>query len=160
MIIRKNEGSNTFHLDLIFVKYRLPAIFSLIPNRLRQMFVRNERERQVVNIYRLGESIAVLLLVVIGVTIWVRRVRSTQRRRALEQILARYYSGLALVRYVMLNRHCSEEAAYQRLATFVKQQMPLDDQSSIDRMLAYDRQSLLEHACSILVHNPDEIDKI
>lgn len=124
------------------------------------MFVRNERERQVVNIYRLGKSIAVLLLVVIGITIWVRRARSRQRRRALEQILARYYSGLALVRYVMLNRHCSEEAAYQRLATFVKQQMPLDDQSSIDRMLAYDRQSLLERARSILVHDPDEIDEI
>jgi hypothetical protein len=117
-------------------------------------------ERQVVNVYQLGGSIAVLLLLVIGVAIGVRKVRSMQRRRALEQVLERYYSGLALVRYVMLHRHCSEDVAYQRLATFVKKLVPLEDQSSIDRMLAYDRQSLLERARSILVHDPDEIDEI
>src|SRR5438093_996775 len=95
-------------------------------------------ERQVVNVYRLGVSIAVLLLVVIGVVIGVRGVRSMQRRRALEQILERYYSGLALVRYIMLNRQCSEEVAYQRIATFVKKHVPLEEQSSIDSMLAQD----------------------
>ncbi|GAC1408175.1 MAG: hypothetical protein NVSMB49_28350 [Ktedonobacteraceae bacterium] len=113
-----------------------------------------------VNVYRPTVSITVLLLVVIGITIGFRRVRSMQRRRTLEQILERYYSGLALVRYIMLNRHCSEEVAYQRLATFVKKHVPLEDQSSIDSMLAHDRQSLLEHTRNILVHDPDEIEEI
>jgi hypothetical protein len=114
----------------------------------------------VVNVYRLGVSIAILLLVVIGIVIGVRRVRRMQRRRTLERLLERYYSGLALVRYVMLNRQCSEEVAYQRLASFVKKHVPLEDQSSIESMLAHDRQSLLEYARNILVHDPDKIDEI
>ncbi len=114
-------------------------------------------EKRVINIdLLLGTCIVVLLLVAIGV----RKVRSLQRRRALEQILAGYYSGIALVRYVMLNRRCSEEAAYERLATFVKNHVPLEDQNSIDRMVAHDRQSLLDRAQHILVHDPDKIDDI
>lgn len=109
------------------------------------------------NVYLLGASIAVLMLVAIVVS----KVRSIQRRKALEQILERYHqSGEALVRYIMLNRQCSEDAAYRRLATFVKKHVPLDDRSSIDRMLASDRQSLLDSTRSILIHDPDEIDKI
>ena len=60
----------------------------------------------------------------------------------------------------MLNRQCSEEVAYQRLAAFAKKHVPLDDYSYIDRMLAYDRLTLLEKVHNILVHDPDEIDKI
>jgi hypothetical protein len=111
----------------------------------------------VINLYLLGGSIAALILVVIVVL----KVRSVQRRKALKQLLERYHqSREALVRYIMLNRQCSEEVAYQRLATFVKKHVPLDDHNDIDRMLAHDRQSLLDRARSILVHNPDEIDKI
>jgi hypothetical protein len=85
----------------------------------------------------------------------------TTTGKALEHILEMYHqSGQALVRYVMLNRQCSEEVAYQRIATFVKKHVPLDDHSSIERMLAYDNQSLLDWAHSILVYDPDEIDKI
>jgi len=117
----------------------------------------SRRGKQVNNVYLLGASIAVLMLVAIVVS----KVRSIQRRKALEQILERYHqSGEALVRYIMLNRQCSEDAAYRRLATFVKKHVPLDDRSSIDRMLASDRQSLLDSTRSILIHDPDEIDKI
>ncbi len=69
-------------------------------------------------------------------------------------------SGLALVRYVQLNRQCSEAVAYQRLATFVKKYVPSDGPGSIERMAAHDRQSLLEIAQGLVVHDPDEIDKI
>jgi hypothetical protein len=114
-----------------------------------------------VNVYLFGGSIAVLILAVVVVAIVISKVRSVQRRKALEQILERYHlSGQALVRYVMLNHQCSEDVAYQRLATFFKKHVPLDDHSSVDKMLAYDRQSLLDSARSILVHDPDEIDKI
>jgi hypothetical protein len=121
----------------------------------------NRGERQVISAYLLGGSIAALLVIVIVVAIVVPKVRYIQRRKALEQILETYHQpGLALVRYVMLNRQCSEEAAYQRLAIFVKKYVPLDDQGYIDRMLAQDRQSLLDSARNILVHVPDEIGKI
>ena len=110
-----------------------------------------------INVYLLGGSIAALILVVIVVL----KVRSVQRRKALKQILESYHeSEQALVRYIMLNRQCSEEVAYQRLATFVKKHVPLDDHNYIDRMLAHDRQSLLDNARNILVHDPDEIDKV
>lgn len=107
-----------------------------------------------VHVYQLGVSISVLII------IGFRRIRSMQRRRTLEQILESYYSGLALVRYIMLNRQCSEEVAYQRLAAFVKKHVRLEDQNSIDSMLAHNRQSLLEYARNILVDEPDEIDEI
>ncbi len=93
-----------------------------------------------INVYLLGGSIvAFILVMIVGL-----KVRSVQRRKALKQILER----------------CSEEVAYQRLATFVKKHVPLDDHNYIDRMLAHDRQSLLDSARNILVHDPDEIDKI
>jgi predicted small secreted protein len=114
--------------------------------------------------YLLGVIIAVLVCIVIIVALVVLSVKSAQQRKALEQIREqireRYGSGLALVRYVQLNRQCSEEVAYQRLATFVKHHEPFDDHSSIDRMVAHDRQGLLEKARRLLVDDPDAIDKI
>jgi SnoaL-like polyketide cyclase len=128
------------------------------PSNLQSSFgLHQTGERRVITVYLLGGSIAALILVVIVVL----KVWSVQRRKALKQILERYHeSEQALVRYVMLNRQCSEEVAYQRLATFVKKHVPLDDHNHIDRTLAHDRQSLLDSASSILVHDPDEIDKI
>ena len=114
-----------------------------------------------VSIYVLGVCVAVLLLGVIVVALAAPKVRYLRRRKALQQQLERYQqSGRALVRYVMLNRGCTEEVAYQRLATFVKEHVPLDDQSSIERILAQDRLSLLETVQNILIHDPDAIDKI
>ncbi len=105
--------------------------------------------------------ISSLLFLASRTKIVVARLKSAQRRKALEQIIGMYYqSGQALVRYVMLNRQCSEEVAYQRIATFVKERVLFDEHSSIDSMLAHDRQSLLDRALSILVHDPGEIDKI
>ena len=107
------------------------------------------------SVYLLGAGIAVLIFVILVLY----RVRRIRRRRTLQQALGRYrQSGEALVRYVMLNRQCSEDAAYRRLATFVKKHVPLDDYSSIDR--TFDRQRLIDITHSILVHEPDEIDKI
>jgi hypothetical protein len=60
----------------------------------------------------------------------------------------------------MLHRYCSEEAAYERLATFVKNHVPLENHSAIERMVAQDRPSLLEHARNILAYDPDKIDVI
>ncbi len=130
----------------------------LRPSKLQSLFgLHQTGERQVINVYLLGGSIvAFILVMIVGL-----KVRSVQRRKALKQILERYQqSGQALVRYVMVNHRCSEEVAYQRLATFVKKHVPLDDHNYIDRMLAHDRQSLLDSARNILVHDPDEIDKI
>ena len=113
------------------------------------------------NTYLLGARIAALILVVAIIAIIAPKIRSKQRRKALEQIVERYHqSGQALVRYVMLNRQCSEEAAYQRLAAFVKKYISLDDTSDIDWLLRYDRQSLIDKAQNILIDNPDEIEKI
>ena len=104
---------------------------------------------------------ALFVLVVIVVALLVPQVRYTQQRKALAQLLERYHqSRQAFVRYVMINRQCSEEVAYQHLARFVKKHVPLDEQSSIDRMLALERPSLIDRTQSILVHDPDEIDKI
>ena len=111
--------------------------------------------------YLLGGSIAALLVVVMVVALVVPKVRYVLQRKALEQILERYYqSGLAFVRYVMLNRQGSEEAAYQRLALFVKNHVPFDDQGYVESMLAQDRQSLVDRAREIVVHDPDELDEI
>ncbi len=104
--------------------------------------------------------IAVLVLTVIGVALVGYRAKSIQRRKSLEHIRARYVSGLALVRYIQLKGQCSEEAAYQRLASFVEKHVPFDDSSSVERMIAYDRQSLLQIAKGLLVHDPHAIDKI
>ena len=111
--------------------------------------------------YLLVGGVALFGLVVIVVALLVAKVRYTQQRKALAQLLERYHqSGQALVRYVMINRQCSEEVAYQHLARFVKKHVPLDEQSSIERMLALERPSLIDRTQSILVHDPDEIDKI
>jgi hypothetical protein len=88
------------------------------------------------------------------------RVESVRRRKALEPMRERYASGLALVRYVQLNRQCSEVVSYQRLATFVKKHVPVDGSNSIECMIAHDRQRLLERAQGLLVQDPDAIDKI
>jgi hypothetical protein len=161
VIIGKTKDKTSLILIAFLQKHRLSAIFSLRANELWQMFVLQQAgERRVVNVYLLGGGLAVLLLVVLVVSIIVRRVRSAQRRKALEHFLARYQSGQALVRYVQLNRQCSEEEAYQHLATFVKQYVPFEDHGYIDRMLVHDRQRLLERVRSLLVDDPDEIDKI
>lgn len=111
--------------------------------------------------YVLSGSVASLLLIIIVGVLVVSKLRYAQRRKTLEQALERYLqSGLALLRYVMLNRRCSEDAAYERIATFVKNHVPLDDQSYADQMLAQDRQSLLDMARQILAQDPDAIDKI
>jgi Tfp pilus assembly protein PilV len=104
--------------------------------------------------------IGVLVLVVMVVALVVLRAESGHRRKALEHRRERDASGLALVRYIQLNRQCSEEEAYQRLATFVKQHVLFDDSSPIERMVAHDRQSLLVLAQGLLVHDPAAIDKI
>jgi hypothetical protein len=107
---------------------------------------------------RRSATVLVIVTVIAAVVIyWVRRLQS---RRVLEHIAERYRSRQALLRYVQLHYQCSEEAAYQRLAAFVKRYIPLDDQPSIDYMVAHHRQGLLELAQSILVHNSDEIDEI
>ncbi len=111
--------------------------------------------------YVLGGSIAALLLLVIVGAIVVSRIRYAQQRKALERLLERYHqSDVALVRYVMLNRRCSEEVAYQLLATFVNKHVPLDDQINVDRMLAQDRQRVQYFAHRLLARDPYEIDKI
>ena len=114
-----------------------------------------------INVYLLVVIIAALILVVIIAALVLPKVRSVQRRKALERILERYrQSRQALVLYVMLNRQCSEDVSYQRIARFVKNHIPFDDHCFIDGMLVYDRQSLLDSACSILARDPNGIDKI
>jgi hypothetical protein len=113
------------------------------------------------NAFLLGGSIAGLTFVLTIIAIVAPKARNKRRRKALQQILEQYHqSGIALIRYIMLNRRCSEEVAYQRLAAFVKKHTSFDDFSDIDRMLADDRQSLIDKAQQILVSDPDAIDKI
>lgn len=109
---------------------------------------------------RRGRSVTVLAIVVITAALIISCVRRVQRRQALKRLHERHQSRQALVRYVQLRNQCSEEVAYQRLASFVKRRVPLDEQPSIDYMVAHARESLLELAQSILEHNPDEIDEI
>lgn len=91
----------------------------------------------------------------------VSKLKYVERRKALEQIIETYkQSGPSLIRYVMLNRQCSEERAYQRLKTFVKNHVPFYEHGSIDRMFAQDRQYVVDMALGILCHCPDEIDNI
>ena len=108
----------------------------------------------------LNVFIAVLVIIVMVVAVVVLLIKSIQRKKALEQRQERDASGRALVCYIQLNRQCSEEVAYQRLATFVKQHVRFDDSSALERMVAYDRQSLLVLAQGLLVHDPHAIDKI
>lgn len=118
-------------------------------------------EKRTITIYLLGWGIAALVVTGSVITLVMVRLKSVQRRKALEQIIERYrLSELALVRYVMLKHQCPEEAAFQRIASFVKSHVPCEEHSSIDHLLAHDRQGLLDWALSILASGPDEIDKI
>ena len=110
--------------------------------------------------YLLGGGVTLLVLVVFVVALVVSQVRSKRRKHTLELLRKRDQSRQALVRYVQLNRQCSEDVSYQRIARFVKNHIPFDDHCFIDGMLVYDRQSLLDSARSILALDPDEIDKI
>ena len=100
------------------------------------------------------------MITLIGAVV-VLKIRRIQRRKAPGQIAEDYeWSRRALVLYVMLNRQCSEDAAYQRIATLVKKRVPLDDHGLIDWMLAQDRQGLVNRARDLLMRDPDEIDDI
>ena len=94
------------------------------------------------------------VLAVIAVPLVISWLKRRQSRRT------RYRSGQALVRYVQLHNQCSEEAAYQRLAAYVKRHVPLHEYPFIEYMLTYDRKRLLEFARRVLMRNPDEIDEI
>jgi Tfp pilus assembly protein PilV len=118
------------------------------------------RREQVPTAYLLGNSLAVLVLFMIGVALAVCRVKSVQQRKALEQRRKRGVAGRALIRYVQLNRQCSEAIAYQRLGSFVKQHLSSDDASSIVWMAAHNRQRLLQLVQGLLVLDPNAIDKI
>jgi hypothetical protein len=137
----------------------LERSMTLIPNDLLQ---RKLLSLRVVEMRMIWSNILqkVLVLSVIVFASAVVRVESKRQRKALERVRERYASGRALVRYVQLNRQCSEVASYQRLATFVKKHVPIDGSSSIECMLAHDRQRLLERAQGLLVQDPDAIDKI
>ncbi len=121
-------------------------------------FLYYSRKRNIVSsLSLLVGSTSIILLIAIGL---VRR-RNAQRRQAFRQLLERRQQpGLALVRYVMLNRQCSEEQTYQRIATFLKTHFPNEDPNEIDELLSNDRQRLLHKVGSILVHHPNDIDKI
>jgi hypothetical protein len=107
------------------------------------------------------ETIIALLIITAIIAIVLLKIRSAQRKKALEHLRAsQQQSRRALLLFVMLNHQCSEEAAYQRIATFVKKYVPLEEQSSIERMLAQDRPGLLDRTRDILAQNPHEIDKI
>ena len=110
-----------------------------------------------IGVYLLEIIIAVLVIVAIVFS----KARSTRRREVLEQTSERYrQSGNALIQYIRLHRQCSEDAAYQYLALFVEKHNPMDNRSSMNGDFARDRQSLIDSAQIILLHDPDEIDKI
>lgn len=110
--------------------------------------------------YRAGKSLRVLVLAALVAILVIYWERQLQREQALEYVRGRMQAGQALVRYVQLRRHCSEEVAYQRIAAFVKKHTPLAEHPMIDRFLDSDRQRLLELAQDILRRYPDEIDEI
>ncbi|HCI80552.1 MAG TPA: hypothetical protein DHW02_12780 [Ktedonobacter sp.] len=132
-------------------KYQLQELFDLL----------RASNNRVISFFLICAQCVVFIATVTVIALVIARVKYAQQRKELEQMIEMYYqSGLALVRYVMLNRQCSEIVAYQRIKTFVKNHVPFDEQSSIDRMFLYDRQGLLDKAVSTLVLAPDEIDKI
>src|SRR5690348_8864650 len=102
-------------------------------------------------LYLFGEIILLLVFALIVFAILFSKIRYRRQRKTLERLLEGHQADLALVRYVMLNRQCSEEAAYRRIATFIKRHVPLDDRGYVDEMLARDRQSLTEKARDILL---------
>lgn len=105
-------------------------------------------------------GIALVVIIVVIVTLIMSQIRSEQRRQAYELLQRKDESGLALVRYVQLNRQCSEEAAYERLATFVKSHASLDNHPDVESMLAHDRAGLLTYVQSLLRHDSNILDKI
>ena len=110
-------------------------------------------------VYLLTGSSLILTLIVIVISL-ISKAKSVQQGKALEQPRERWAFGLALVRYVQLNRQCCETLAYQRLATFVKHHRASAEAGSIERMATHDRQGLLQLAQSLLVHDSNAIDKI
>lgn len=162
---RKKQKTKQLSITSSWPLYKLityVTYFHLITgNSKKKLPVQRTRGKCLINLYLLSGGTAVLIVVLIIIAITVLKTKSAWRRKALEEILERYYqSKQALLRYVMLNRQCSEEAAYQRIAKFVKQHVPPDDYSRVDRMLAYGRQYLLDNACNLIAHDPDAIDKI
>jgi hypothetical protein len=105
-------------------------------------------------------GVTAFVFVLIAAIFVIARVKRMLSRHARERVQEKYRSRQALVRYVQLRYQCSEEVAYQRVATFVKRHVPGDEWDSVEYMAAYDRQRLLELAQRILMHNPDEIDEI
>jgi len=106
----------------------------------------------ITSLRRWSTGVSVLIVFAISLFIfWLKR-RFTQP--------ISYPAGQAIIRYIQLHDQCSEEEAYQRLATFVKRHVPLDDWPFVDYRLAHDRQRLLDLAQRMLMHNPDEIDEI
>jgi 3-phosphoglycerate kinase len=109
--------------------------------------------------YLLGGGFLAFMFTVVILAVIVPKAMSARRRKALEQILETYQQAQqALVRYVMLNRQCSEDAAFKRIATFVKNNMALADNGPI--VSISDKQDLLDIARTILAREPDAIDKI
>ena len=144
MASRKKRGTKQIYIPLSWPLYMIIAclLYSyLILSNWQKLFEPLQAsEKRVITVFLLDGSIAVLIVVVTVIAIVVARLKSAQRRKALEQIIEMYHqSGQALVRYVMLHSQCSEEVAYQRIATFVKKHVPFGEHSSIDRMLAHDR---------------------
>ncbi len=153
----KNEASLLFKLSAQFCKIIVCLLYFYKYMLCYNCLYCSRWRRQVTIVYLLGTIIFVFIVVSIILTL----KKNIRRRKDLEQILERYrQSREALVRYVMLNRRCSEDAAYERLALFVKKHIPLDDHCSIDNMLANDRQKLIDNVHNILAHDPSEIDKI
>ena len=113
-----------------------------------------------VQAHLLQHSLAMPLQMVIAVTFVIDGARAIVWRETLEHRQEKDESGQALVRYVQLHRQCSEEAAYERLAAFVKKYVPLDDQSFIEDVLAQEKQILLALAQELLIPDPDAIDEI
>jgi hypothetical protein len=84
-----------------------------------------------VHVHLLQQSLAVPAHIVVVLVFAIDSSKSLLRREALEHRRDRDKPGQALVRYVQLNRQCSEEAAYQRVATFVKRNVPLMTRASL-----------------------------
>jgi hypothetical protein len=101
-----------------------------------------------------------LALTVMVALLLIYRTRRIQRELALEQAHEKEQAGLALVRYVQMQRNASEEVGYKRIADFVKSHTALGEHPFIDYLLANNRSGLLALAQSILASHPDEIDEI
>lgn len=101
-----------------------------------------------------------LVLVATGVAVVIYLMRQVQYRLARERLRAMAQATTALLRYVQLQHHSSEEEAYQRIAAFVKKHVEPGEQTIIGSLLAQDRQRLLALARGLLRYFPQEIDEI